>query len=111
MSRRSVEIKVRLTRKEAEVLNKRVEKSHLSREAYLRHLIAGSIPKDAPTPDYYAMMKELYRIGNNLNQIAQKAHVLGVVDAQRYDASARALETAVKNITAAVVLPQPMEEN
>ena len=26
---------------------------------------------DAPPPDYYAMMQQLYRIGNNLNQIAR----------------------------------------
>ena len=40
---------------------------------------------DAPPPDYYAMMQQLYRIGNNLNQIAQKAHTLNVIDVQRYD--------------------------
>lgn len=31
------------------------------------------------------MMQQLYRIGNNLNQIAQKAHTLNVIDVQRYD--------------------------
>lgn len=80
MSKRNIEIKVRLNRKEAEALNKRVKKSRLSREAYLRHLIEGSVPREAPSPDYYTMMRELYRIGNNLNQIAQKAHTLNVVD-------------------------------
>ena len=66
----------RLNRKEAEALDKKVKKSGLSREAYLRHLINGVVPRDAPTPDYYAMMRELHQIGNNLNQIAQKAHML-----------------------------------
>ena len=107
--KRSVEIKVRLNRKEAERLNKRVKKSSLSREAYLRHLIGGSIPRDAPPADYYAMMRELYHIGNSLNQVAQKAHVMNVIDVQRYDAAVRTFETAVKEITAAVVLPQPMD--
>lgn len=65
----------RLNRKEAEALDKKVKKSGLSREAYLRHLINGVVPRDAPTPDYYAMMRELHQIGNNLNQIAQKAHM------------------------------------
>ena len=109
MSRRNIEIKVRLNRKEAEALNKRVKKSRLSREAYIRHLIEGSVPRDAPPPDYFAMMRELYRIGNSLNQIAQKAHVLNVVDVQRYDTSIRQLEAAIQNITEAVVLPQPMD--
>lgn len=110
MSKRTIEIKVRLNRKEAESLNKRVKKSRLSREGYLRHLINGSIPREAPPPDYYAMMRELYRIGNNLNQVAQKAHTLNVIDVQRYDAGVRLFEAAVKQITEAVVLPQPMDE-
>lgn len=108
MDKRTVEIKVRLNRKEADALNKRVKKSRLSREAYLRHLIEGSVPRDAPSPDYYSMMRELYRIGNSLNQVAQKAHVLNVIDVQRYDTAVREFETAVKKITAAVVLPQPI---
>ena len=109
MNTRNIEIKVRLNRKEADSLNKRVRKSRLSREAYLRHLISGSIPRDAPPPDYFSMMRELYRVGNNLNQIAHKAHVLNVIDVQRYDAAVREFETAVKKITDAVILPQPMK--
>lgn len=108
MDKRTVEIKVRLNRKEAESLNKRVKKSRLSRECYLRHLIGGSVPREAPPPDYFSMMRELYHIGNNLNQVAQKAHVLNVIDVQRYDAAVREFETAVRKITEAVVLPQPM---
>ena len=57
----------------------------------------------------FAMMRELYGIANNLNQIAQKAHTLNVVDVQRYDNCARQVETAIKKITEAVVLPRPME--
>ena len=110
MIKRNVEIKVRLSRKEAETLNKRVKKSGISREAYIRHLIEGGVPREAPPPDYYAMMRELYAIGKNLSQIAQKAHVLNVMDAQRYDAEVRKLETAIKTITEAVVLPAPMEK-
>lgn len=109
MDKRTVEIKVRLNRKEAESLNKRVKKSRLSRECYLRHLINGSVPREAPPQDYFSMMRELYRIGNSLNQVAQKAHTLNVIDVQRYDAGVRAFEAAVKQITAAVVTPQPME--
>lgn len=109
MSKRNIEIKVRLNRKEAEALNKRVKKSRLSREAYLRHLIDGVVPQDAPPPDYYSMMRELHGVANNLNQIAQKAHVLNVVDVQRYDDAVRQAEAAIKAITDAVVLPQPVE--
>ena len=109
MEKRNIEIKVRLNCKEAENLSKRVKRSRLSREAYIRHLINDMIPQDAPPPDYYAMMQQLYRIGSNLNQIAQKAHTLNVIDVQRYDEAYRQFETAVREITEAVVQPRPME--
>ena len=83
-----------------------VKRSGLSHEAYIRHLITGVVPNDAPPADYYAMMKELHHIGNNLNQIASKAHRLNVIDVQEYDKAVRAFETAVKDITNAVILPR-----
>jgi hypothetical protein len=107
--KRNVAVLFRLDRKEAESLDKKVKKSGLSREAYLRQLIQGVVPRDAPLPDYYAMMRELHKIGNNLNQIAQKAHVLHVVDVQRYDKEVRKFEETVRRITEAVILPEKIE--
>lgn len=109
MRKRNVAVLFRLNRKEAENLDKKVKKSGLNREAYLRHLIQDVVPRDAPTPDYYSMMRELHKIGNNLNQIAQKAHVLNVMDVQRYDKEVRLFEDAVRRITEAVVLPEKMK--
>ena len=109
MRKRNVRIQFWLDKKESEALDKKVKRSGLSREAYLRHLVNGLVPKEAPPPDYFTMMRELHGIGNNLNQIAQKAHVLQVVDAQRYDEAVRRFEQAVKKITEAVILPRPIE--
>ena len=108
MRKRTVRIQFWLNKKEAEALDKKVKKTGLSKEAYLRHLVEGVVPRDAPTPDYYAMMRELHGIGKNLNQIAQKAHTLNVIDVQRYDSAVRILEAAIKQITDAVVTPAPM---
>ena len=96
----------RLNRKEAEALDKKVKKSGMNREAYLRHIIQGIVPKDTPPPDYYSMMRELHKIGNNMNQIAQKAHTLNVIDVKRYDEALRHYEKTVKDITDAVLLPE-----
>ena len=109
MQNRTVEIKLRLNKKEAEFLNKHVKKSGLSRESYLRHIINGLVPTDVPSPDYYSMMRELHGIGINLNQIAQKAHVLSVIDVKRYDENAAALNKSVVEITNAVMLPRKIE--
>ena len=109
MNNRNYEIKIRLTQAEMVHLNRLVNGSKLSREAYLRQLISGVVPQDAPPPDYFSMMQQLYRIGNNLNQIAQKAHTLNVIDVQRYDAAVSQFEATVKEITAAVLQPRPMK--
>jgi hypothetical protein len=109
MQKRKVEIKLRLDSKEAELLNRLVKKSRLSRESYLRQLINGLVPTDIPPPDYFSMMKELRYIGNNLNQIAQKAHILNALDVKRYDENIAMLNKAIIDITNAVMLPRKME--
>ena len=109
MRKRNVHIQFWLDKKEAEAFQKKVKKSGLSRETYLRHLVNGLVPQDAPPLDYYAMMRELHGIGKNLNQIAAKAHTLNALDVQRYDENCRKLDEAIKTITAAVILPRPMK--
>lgn len=109
MNNRNYEIKVRLTQAEMVHLTRLVSASGLSREAYLRKLISGVVPKEAPPPDFFAMVRELHYIGNNLNQIAMKAHALGVIDAKHYDDSVLLFEEAVQKILAAVLDPVPME--
>lgn len=109
MRKRNIEIILRLNQSEFDTLERKVKQSGLSREAYLRQIIQGKIPKNAPPPDYYSMMKELHKIGNNLNQLALKAHVLNVVDVQRYDKAVRHFEQTVRVITEAVILPDKAE--
>lgn len=109
MRRRDIPYLFRLDQEEAKAFEQRVEKSGLSREAYVRQAISGRIPREAPPPEYHAMMKELHKIGNNLNQICQKAHVLNVIDVQRYDKDMRMFETFVRQVTEAVVLPYETE--
>jgi hypothetical protein len=109
MLKRSIKITFRLDASEHEQFKKRVKKSGLSQEAYIRQIINGLVPADAPPPDYFTMMRELHAIGNNLNQVAHKAHALNALDVQRYDAAARALDNAVLNIINAVMRPRKIE--
>ena len=109
MNNRNYEIKVRLTQAEMVHLTRLVGDSGLSRENYLRKLISGVVPREAPPPDFFDMVRELHYIGNNLNQIATKAHALNVIDAKHYDDSVLLFEEAVQKILSAVLDPVPME--
>lgn len=110
MRKRNIPFLFRLNKQEAEAFRERVKRSGLTQESYVRQVISGKMPRDAPPPDYYAMMKELHKIGNNLNQIAQKAHVLNVIDVQRYDKDMKKFEETVRLITEAVILPGTAEQ-
>jgi len=109
--KRNVSIQFYLNTREADLLDRKVKSTGLSRTAYLRHLVNGFQPRELPPPDYFAMMRELHGIGRNLNQIAQKTHGLNVIDAQRYDEEVRKLENAIRTITDAVVSPMPVHGN
>jgi hypothetical protein len=110
MRKRNIRYQLWLNEKEAEQFNKLVKRSGLPREVYLRQLIKGLVPTDAPPPDYHTMMKELRHIGINMNQIARKAHTFNVLDVRRYDNDIKMLNSAIVEITNAVMLPRKMEK-
>lgn len=78
--KRSVEIKVRLSRDEAERLNNKVALCGFSREAYIRALLDNHNPIPLPSDDLIEIIKQLRKIGTNLNQIAYKANAIENID-------------------------------
>ena len=108
MRKRNCRVQVRLTESEHRKFLDRVKRSGLTHEAYLRHLVNGVIPQDAPPPEFHVFMRELYRVGNNLNQIAQKAHSLHAVDELRYEEAVQRLDQLILDLTEAVILPRRM---
>lgn len=108
MSARNHDLHLRLNDDEYNKLCNLVSKSGLSREAYLRQLIAGLQPRDLPPPDFRSMMRQLYYCGNNLNQIARKAHTLNVIDVQKYDEAVRLFRETVAEINKEVLEPVPV---
>lgn len=111
MLKRSIKITFRLNSQECQQFKKQVAKTGLSQERYLRTLNNGYIPKELPSPDYHAMIKELRAIGNNLNQIAAKANVTGHIDRMIFQFEADQLRQAVLDIQVAVTLPEKRGNN
>ena len=84
MARRKIKIDLRLNEDEAALLNTDVEKSGLSREAYLRALIKQRPIKERPSMDLVDVLRNLQQINNNMNQVAMKANSLNFVDTAAY---------------------------
>lgn len=102
MRKRNNLIQIWLSDDELEKLSTQAAKCGLSRAAFLRQLICGFQPKELPPPDFYPMMRQLYYCGNNLNQIARKAHALNVIDTQRYEETVKLFTKTVIEISKAI---------
>ena len=106
MRKRNNKIELYLSDEEYKHLVRIVKRSGLNKSSYLRQLISGVTPKDAPPLDYYHMMRELNYIGNNLNQIAHMANAIGLINEDEYEKNVNLLKEAILTITKAVLLPE-----
>lgn len=74
MKRHDKSFHIRLKQEEYNLLCEQSRKFGLPKSTYIRFMIKGQIPQEKPSPDYWRMKKELYRIGNNLNQLTHTVH-------------------------------------
>ncbi len=81
MRKRNVQILFRLNKEEAQDLKKKVKKSGLSQETFLRQTVKGCVIQENPTEELKNVLHSLSSIGNSLNQLAAKANALGFIDA------------------------------
>ncbi|MBR0597797.1 plasmid mobilization protein [Sinanaerobacter chloroacetimidivorans] len=100
---------IRFTDKEYEKLCAMSERTGLPKSTCIRFLIAGLVPKDRPSADYYAMTKQLYRIGNLLNQIAARAHATGHIDSKRLKEALALFRKGLLELQDTAVMPEPMD--
>ena len=66
---------------------------------YLRELLEDNHPIEFPPIEYQEVLRELRKIGINLNQLASKAHTLGFVDERDYKAESDRLWRAVAELS------------
>ncbi len=75
----------RFSKEDAENLKIKSQKTCLSESQLIRMLLRGYNPKEKPDDRFYEAMRQLSSIGNNINQLAAKAHSLGFIDAKKLD--------------------------
>ncbi len=79
MRNRNNQINVRLNDNELQRLNKQVVKSGMSKEKFLRNLIAGAEIKPAPPVDFMNLIREVKRLGSNVDRLLHYANGKGYV--------------------------------
>ena len=108
-------VKTRLDDEEYAEFMRRMKLYEMSQAEFIREAISGATIKPTivatlVSDDLLAAIGKLTaeygRIGNNLNQIALKAHALGAIDTRHYDEAVQEFREAVQTIQAAVLLPR-----
>lgn len=81
---RFIFLNIRISPKENEDLNKKIQKAKITKSEFVRRAIANIEIKEKPGIEFYEDMKQLIRIGNNVNQLAKKANTLNFIDVDEY---------------------------
>lgn len=100
MRQRVIRIQVRLSDIEYKKLIDDIARSKETISSYIRKLILGTQLKEKPDYEFYEVMKQLSRIGVNLNQIAHVANRTNDIDKDFYNQEAkewRELSRKIKN--------------
>lgn len=75
MRKRINRVYVHLDDDELNLLNEKVNLSSLSREEFLRRMIAGVVIKELPPVDFQELLVSIRKIGSNVNQLVRYAHI------------------------------------
>ena len=78
--KRTIEMKVRFTREEMDALTEKTRQSGLSREGYCRRTLNGSVVKETPPADVPLLIREVRRVGYNIDQLLKRANSIGLLD-------------------------------
>ena len=78
--RKTKEIKVRMSEDEFDRVTALAQATVLSREAFIREALRGTTIHERPPAEYGEIVRELRRIGSNVQQLLIKARTLEFVD-------------------------------
>ena len=95
-----------LSPQEVAELKRKAELAGISETAVIRLLIRGYEPREKPDSSFYAAMRKLSLIGNNITQLAVKAHTLVFLDATMLKTEALRWHQFQADVEATFLRPQ-----
>ena len=96
--KRTLEMKIRFTRAELDALTKKARKTNYSREGFSRAVLNGVEVKEAPSADALLLLRELKRVGYNLDQLLKRANAIGLLDVPQMRKVLETVDTAAKTV-------------
>lgn len=99
--KRDCRLPVRLTQKELNMLSRKARAARITTSAFVRSAISGTEVYEAPTVDVMLLLRELRRVGYNVNQILRRANSSGIVDMPRFRKDMEEVRRAAEAITKA----------
>ena len=70
----------------------------ISSKVILKEILVGYKLKEKPDDRFYDILRNLTKIGNNLNQIAYRANYSNLIDKNYYDENAKEVRKFVSQI-------------
>ena len=80
MAVRNCRFEMRLTKDEYYDLTKKARKAGMTTASFIRMAVAGKDVMEAPSADVPLLIREVRRVGSNINQILKIASSRGVMD-------------------------------
>lgn len=100
MRKRNCGMLLRFTKGELDALTKKSRKAGLSREGFCRRILNGAEVKEAPPADVPVLIREVRRVGYNIDELLKIARVKGWLSAKELEkvlVSNRAAEGLIVN--------------
>ena len=101
---------MRVSEEEFNAFDAFTARAKISKDTYLRGLINGLMMKPAPSDEMVEIIRQLQRIGNNINQLAMIANKNGSSDVVLYKENYRQLLELIEMIMDLIQEPLVMKE-
>ena len=109
--KRTHRVEVAMNDKEYQKFLEHVHECGVSKQAYLLCLISQRIPQPKPNKDFYDMVKQLRKIGNNLNQLCIVANKTGNIEYHQIRYALDDLNKNIVQIRSDVLLPRKADSD
>ena len=99
MTTRTCRFELRLSRAELNDLTKKARKARMTNAGFIRRAIREQVVKEAPPVDVPVLIREVRRVGYNIDQVLKIARAQGLVDVPQLRKALEENRALVKKIT------------